>query len=218
MRRWGSVWLLLALNAFFQGRKKREKIPISPKRILVCNIANLGDVVISTTALPVLKREFPGCEIGFLLASSATELLQQHPFVDRVHVFDHWYANRRKGVFRAIVDHLKGRSRAIKEIRQCDYELAIDLHPYFPNAIPLLFKAKIPARIGYSTGGFSNLLTESVSWSVKQISMGRRHLNLLSHLKIRAKILPCPAILQAKSQIVSFLLTISQSIWGLRIV
>ncbi|MDP1607989.1 MAG: glycosyltransferase family 9 protein [Chlamydiales bacterium] len=138
--------------------------------------------MISTTVLPALKREFPGCEIGFLLASPAAELLQSHPFVDRVHVFDHWYANRRKGVFRAIVDHLRGGSRAIKEIRQMRYEIAIDLQPYFPNAIPLLFKAKIPVRIGYSTGGFSNLLTESVSWSAEY--MGRHHLNLLAHVKI----------------------------------
>ncbi|HSX38041.1 MAG TPA: glycosyltransferase family 9 protein, partial [Chlamydiales bacterium] len=162
-------------------RPNRRPIPENPQKILLCNIANLGDVVISTTVLPIVKKRYPNCEIGFLTSSMAKVAIQDHPLVSRVHVFDHWYLST-YGKCKAALHHWKTRKRALSEIGQ--YDLAIDLYSYFPNAIPLLTKARIPIRIGYPTGGFSNLLTHPMKWDFPDRYVGIAHFHLLTALGI----------------------------------
>ena len=193
-RRLASILVLLFFNALLRIKKKTAPLPSHPKRILICNIASFGDVVISTVVLPVLKRHYPNSEIGFLAASQAVQLLEEHPFITRVHSFDHWYGFRTQGFGKAFLRHFKSFRKSVREIRECNYELAIDLYPCFPNAIPLLSKTRIPVRMGHPTGGYSNLLTHSIPWSEKPEYMGQVHLNLLRTLGIdtrNASPLPC---------------------------
>ncbi len=171
------------LNFLSPRQKKESLIPENPKKILICNLANFGDVVISTTVLPVLKKRYPNCEIGYLTATATGKaVLKDHPLVSKVHFFDHWYLNRFR--CKAALHHIKSSRQALKEIREERYDLAIDLYSYFPNAIPFLARAKIPVRIGYPTGGFSNLLTHSVAWTFQDRYVGWAHLHLLEVLGI----------------------------------
>src|SRR5208337_805029 len=80
--------------------------------------------------------------------------------------------------------HLIQTKKLKKELKASNYDVAIDLYSYFPNAIPLLAKSKIPVRIGYPTGGFSNLLTHPVNWSFADRYIGYAHLHLLTALGI----------------------------------
>lgn len=164
----------------------RREFPIVelPQKILVCNIANLGDVVISTAALRAIKRKYPDAKIGFLAASKSETAAKNHPLIDFVHVFDHWY---QKPSLRAIVTHLKTERRALREIRAHSYDAAIDLHPYFPNAVPLLYNTRIPVRIGYSSGGFSPLLTHSYPFADPGRYIGHAFLRLLTPFGVRSE-------------------------------
>lgn len=169
-------------------------IPENPKKILLCNIANFGDVVISTTVLPVIKKKFPDCEIGFMTSSTSGVVLKGHPLVTKIHHFDHWYFGRSTGLCKAVLHYWRNKQRLLKELRQDCYDIAIDLYSYFPNAIPILAKSQIPIRIGYATGGFSNLLTHTVKWNFSDQYVGYAHLHLLSVLGIdtnRVISLPC---------------------------
>lgn len=177
--------LLMFLDFFFRlfTRKKERPIPRNPKNILICNIANLGDLIISTTVLPAIKKQYPHSEIGFLTASGSAVVLKGHPSVARIHSFDHWYLNRnRLGICKAILEHVKSSRRVLKELRKVRYDLAIDLYAYFPNAIPLLARTGIPVRIGYTSGGFSSLLTHPLAWNSYDRYMGYSHLRLLEVL------------------------------------
>ena len=42
-----------------------------------------------------------------------------------------------------------------------EYEIAIDTYHFIQNSIPLLWLARIPIRIGYTSGGFGPLLDSS---------------------------------------------------------
>jgi ADP-heptose:LPS heptosyltransferase len=172
-----SDWLL----SFF--RSKRVPIPENPQKILLCNIANLGDVVISTTVLPLIKKRYPNCEIGFLVSSAAEIAIQNHPLVSRIHVFDHWYIST-YGKCKAALHHWTHSRKAIKELRQARYDISINLYSYFPNALPLLARARIPVRIGYTTGGFSSQLTHPMKWDFADRYVGCAHLHLLTALGI----------------------------------
>lgn len=185
--------LLIFLNNILRRKKIFSPIPSHPQKILLCNIANFGDVVISTAVLPLIKKKFPDCEIGFMTSSVSSVVLKEHPLVTRIHHFDHWYFGRGSGLCKAVLHHWMMRRRLLKELKQARYDVAIDLYSYFPNAIPVLAKSQIPIRIGYATGGFSNLLTHVVEWNFYDRYVGYAHLYLLSGLGIdTSKASPLP--------------------------
>lgn len=174
---------LTLFNALTPSQKRGDPIPKALKKILVCNIAHFGDGVISTTVLPVLKKHYPECEIGFLASTVVgKEVLKDHPLISRVHFYDHWYLQRSK--CKAALHLQDSYRQLLKELVAVEYDLAIDLYPYFPNAIPLLARTKIPYRVGYTSGGFANLLTHPVEWAFHDRYVGWAHLHLLEKLGI----------------------------------
>jgi ADP-heptose:LPS heptosyltransferase len=156
------------------------RLPKNPKSILVCNLANLGDVVIATAVLPALKTRFPEVQIGFLVGSWADPIVRNHPLVNHVYHLDHWYLSpTKKSRLQKVFTYLKMRRKALNEIRSKNYEVAIDLYCFFPNAIPLIAEAKIPIRVGYESGGFGPLLSHSFPWKSEKEYMGVSNLKLL---------------------------------------
>ena len=65
-----------------------------PRRLLLANYGHLGDVVMSTACLHILKSTWPDVEIGFLIGSWSRALLEGHPDIGRLHVVDHWFMDR----------------------------------------------------------------------------------------------------------------------------
>jgi len=55
-----------------------------PRRILLIQLGDIGDVVLTTPALKVLKRKFPGSAVIVALRDKASELLEDQPWVDGV--------------------------------------------------------------------------------------------------------------------------------------
>lgn len=184
VRRPLSNALLRFLSAISRRRKSASEIPLNPKKILLCNIANFGDVVISTCVLPAIKKKYPNCEIGFVTSSPSAVVLKNHPMVAKIHTLDHWYLNRQIGKCKAALHYRNSKRRLLQELHDAKYDVAIDLYPYFPNAIPILTKSLIPVRIGYTTGGFRGLLTHAVEWTFYDRYVGYAHLNLLKVLGI----------------------------------
>jgi len=155
------------------------------EKLLLCNIAHLGDIVIATSVLPVLKAALPHLKIGFLCSSSSSCVLQGHPEISWLHTLDHWKLNRTR-MFKGkkALAYYATKTRAVDEIRNIGYDAAIDLYPFFPNAIPLLWKTKIPVRIGYKSGGFWPLLTHAIDWKEQHQYMADAHFDLLKQLPI----------------------------------
>lgn len=59
-----------------------------PGKILVIQLRQIGDVVLTTTAVRALRARFPGARIDFLVAPPAHQVLEGHPAVDNVLVYD----------------------------------------------------------------------------------------------------------------------------------
>jgi ADP-heptose:LPS heptosyltransferase len=154
----------LALGALLRPRRgSRPHEP--PRRLLLACGGHLGDAVIASSVIPMLGAAWPSVEIGVLIGSWARPVLGDHPDVRWVHEMDHWKLNRSpRGPASRLRRHLSSRRSALREIRGVRYDMAIDLHPYFPNAIPLLWRAGIPIRIGYTSAGFGPMLTHPLAW------------------------------------------------------
>lgn len=147
-----------ALLAVFE-RSPRRAIP-RPRKILLANYGHLGDIVMSTLCLSILRKAFPDATIGFLIGSWARPVLEGHPDISRLHVVDHWFMDRGpESRFVKAPRYWRDCLRVAREIQRERYDVAIDLRAYKPNAIPMLRLANIPVRIGYTKVGFGPLLT-----------------------------------------------------------
>lgn len=138
-----------------------------PQKILLAMPAHIGDMVMATTVLPVIKKKYPGCQIGMIAGSWSLPLVKDHPLINFVHIIDHFYLNRSRKTSkrRKWLRYWKTRRKALKEIKQIKYDSAIDLYFYFPSSIGIFYQAKIPRRIGYTRYGGKALLTDAFVWS-----------------------------------------------------
>ena len=60
----------------------------SGTRILIVNLEAMGNVLVTTTLLPAIKRKFPVCTISWITMRNAYRLLDNNPLLDRVHVWE----------------------------------------------------------------------------------------------------------------------------------
>lgn len=158
-----------------------------PRAILLSNLGHLGDVIVSTAVMPLLRQAFPNVRIGWLVGSWAHSVLEGHVNIDRIHCVDHFLANRQDlPLSQKLARHIQSHRVAKSEIRAADYDTAIDFRWHFPNALPLLWQCRIPVRIGYGTGGFGRLATHCVDFDDRLLNVSQRLLNLAAVLPIGA--------------------------------
>jgi heptosyltransferase-2 len=159
------------------------QIPSDPERILVANWAHLGDVVTTFGALAALRERYPKARIGMIVGSWGKPAIAQAGLVDTIHVIDHWKLSRvdiSRQEMRA--RYKETRRIAMREIRASRYQIGIDLFAFYPPAHPLFYRARIPVRIGYTSGGFGPLLTHPVPWHDAERPMGDQYRDLLNVL------------------------------------
>ena len=157
----------------------------NPRRILVANGAALGDVILATAVLPVLKSAFPNADLGMLVGSGSKPILADHPLLRWVHVVDHWKMDRsdRTGLAK-FVRYRRTRATALQEVRSVGYDIAIDLYYFFPNSILFLWQSGIPVRVAYTSAGFGPLLTHPTKWRLSDCSVVDYHADLIRRLGV----------------------------------
>lgn len=152
-------------------------------KILLSNIAHLGDVILSTCILQRIKDRFPKSTIGFICNSGSKSILENHPLIDDLYYLDHWKHNRsKKNLLQKIDIYIRTFFKSLKDIKAKEYDVAIDLYYFYSNTILLLSLTNIPVRIGYTGGGFKSLLTTPVKWIYSVNSVMAYHHNLVDKL------------------------------------
>ncbi len=109
------------------------------KNILVNALVNLGDVILTTSALDLLKKNFPDAKITMLVKPVVKDAVIDSPVVDDVIVFD----------YQAKKNSLKKTREIISEIRRRNFDLAISFDRKLRPAL-INFLAGIPRRVGPS--------------------------------------------------------------------
>ena len=157
-----------------------------PSRLLLCNGAHLGDLIISTAVLPVLKKAFPNTKIGFLVGSWALPVLQNHTMVDWVHCFDHTHINR-KPSSQAKKEEQGHETwiQAIKGIREKEYDLALDLYYFYKaNSGSLLAETEIPIRCCFWGSPSHYHFTHRLFWDFLDLHMVENHRMMMEKIGI----------------------------------
>jgi ADP-heptose:LPS heptosyltransferase len=164
-------------------RPKHTAALAQPKRIVVANWAHLGDVLTSLSTLRFIRESFPDCKLDLVVGRGSQVAVEGSNLFDRLHTVDHFLLNRSK---KSRADKFKiyreDRERFLAKAATEKYEIGIDLYPYFPPASPLFWKAGIPTRCGFTSGGFGSLLSHPVRWSFENKPIGQYGCNLISAL------------------------------------
>lgn len=126
------------------------------QRILVRATNWIGDAVMTTPAIGLVRAAFPDARITILANPMVAELFSPHPWVDEVIVYDR--AERHKGV--------SGRFRLASELKQRQFDLAVLLQDAFDAAL-ITWLAGIPRRLGNRSDGRGFLLTHGFPMSLQ---------------------------------------------------
>lgn len=60
----------------------------TPQKILIIRLSSIGDILLTTPLIRVLRQRFPDCQIDFLVKSRFAELLSENPFISNLIAFD----------------------------------------------------------------------------------------------------------------------------------
>ncbi|MFA5316007.1 MAG: glycosyltransferase family 9 protein [Dehalococcoidales bacterium] len=118
----------LILKKIFQ-----KKWPKTIKKILVIQWDYLGDIILSTPALNLLKETYKSSEIHLLTSSGNQMYINNYPFVEKI-----IYINNPLHLGR-VRFNLKNIVNSIIELRKESYDLIIELSGSLPNQIFLPF-------------------------------------------------------------------------------
>lgn len=122
---------------------------IAPKSFLVIQTAFIGDVILATALIEKLHKKFPHAAIDFLLRKGNETLLQEHPYIREVLVWD-----KKEG-------KIKNLFRMSARVRSNHYDAVINVHRYASSGLITAFSGA-NERIGFKKNPWSFTFTRSI--------------------------------------------------------
>jgi heptosyltransferase-3 len=145
---WGAIARFLIHLLGWGRRGEGSARPLDWSRVnsvLVVRNDNIGDVVLSTPCLEVLRKRLPEAKIGIMVCGLAADVVRYNPFVDRVHI----YHKAKHGFYRTKARALWEQYRVMGRVRRERYDLAIGLRAVFsPSQGWLVFCTGARWRLG----------------------------------------------------------------------
>lgn len=108
------------------------------KKILVIDLAFIGDVILATPTMRALKSRFPKASLTMLTIPLTAEVAAMNPYVDEVLVYDK--RGRDKGLF--------GMWRMARRLAPLGFDLCVSMNFALRGAV-VAWLAGIPNRLGY---------------------------------------------------------------------
>lgn len=114
-----------------------------PKRILVCQQRQIGDVLLASPVFELLKRRFPEAEVHLFTEKKCEPLLRYNPFIDAFHLID-----KKGGFFRQLAFY--------RNVAACGFDLVVDLQQ-LPRCRMMTLISRAPVRLSFPASVFSRL-------------------------------------------------------------
>lgn len=151
------------------------------RKFLIIQTAFIGDVVLATPVIEKLHQYYPGAQIDFLLRKGNEGLLQGHPYLHEVLVWDK-QKNKQKNLWRILLT-----------IRQRQYDVVINLQRFAATGL-LTALSGARERIGFDKNPFSWTFTRRVKHVISDGIIPRhevmRNLELVKHFTDAVKVRP----------------------------
>lgn len=117
---------------------------IDPKRILVLQLRQIGDVVLLTPSLRLLKRRFPDARIDVYTLAHCAPILENNPDVDKI-----WKLDRSMGVFESLGFYRK--------VGRDGYDMIVDLQQ-LPRCKWVVLFSDAPVRFTFPPNWYDRWL------------------------------------------------------------
>jgi ADP-heptose:LPS heptosyltransferase len=143
-----------------------------PAKILLIRLRRIGDVVMTTPAVALLKRRFPGASLTYLVEEPQRRLVEGNPALDRVIAVP-----ARQGA--------REFAGLMREIRRERFDALIDFHGG-PRASWITFASRARLKIGYAIrrkGFLYDLRVPRTGEGGAPIHSVRNHVNLVRALE-----------------------------------
>ncbi|MGD9128418.1 MAG: hypothetical protein PVH19_13665, partial [Planctomycetia bacterium] len=141
-----------------------------PRSILVLQLDHMGDAILSTGMLHVLRTSYPSARLDILVGPWNRALFEEMVAdVDRVIVFESGgrLVRLSKSRWLGIIAKMAWPVAMLRygwKLRRERYDLGIDVRGEMPHAA-LMWVAGIRRRVGWAAGGGGFLLTDSPRWA-----------------------------------------------------
>lgn len=145
----------------------------NPKKILIIKLGAIGDLLMATPVMELIRQTYPNSEITLLVGKWASEIVVNNPNLDKVAVID-------ENIFwkKRIVPLIK----LFFVLKKQNYDLVYVMHwaIYFNLFVYLL---GIPCRIGFDRGGEGLFLNKKVHFveGKKGVYIVNQYLNLITY-------------------------------------
>ena len=117
--------------------------------ILIVKLSAIGDVIHTLPSLSALRRLYPDAHITWVVEEAASDLVLNHPDLDRVLIFRRksWITDLKAGRLKAAWEGFKAfRS----QLQDRPYDLVIDFHGLFKSSA-VVFLSKGKRKLGYDS-------------------------------------------------------------------
>ena len=164
-------------------RGRTPELTGEPKRILVLEYWNLGDIVMESPFLQNLRVQYPTAHIAIFTSPKCAVLLKDQGLVDetivvRVPWAQHYSRWRKYNPFTVLWFEL---FNALRTVHARQFDLAFvaraDIRENF-----MLWATRVRRRVGYAFGGGAFLLTDLATPDLHNPHFSQRWLRLLEHL------------------------------------
>ena len=140
------------------------------RSFLLIQTAFIGDVILATALIEKLRHFYPDARIDFLLRKGNEGLLQEHPYLNRVWVWD-----KKIDKYRSLWEVGKG-------IWQQKYDQVINLQRFASTGLLTAFSGA-RATIGFDKNPLSFLFSRRLPHRIEEgVHEVQRNLSLISHL------------------------------------
>lgn len=160
------------------------------KSILITKFKHIGDVLMLTPAVSVLKKQFPEAKITVVVHKGTESVITANPHIDKIIVFDR--SLKKQGLFK----NISGQLKLVSDIRKTKPDLCIELTGGDRGAI-ISFVSGAKVRIGYGKRKKGMLFRDSLFTDVYEGDDVSEHaaqsnLNVLREIGIGADVKDYP--------------------------
>jgi heptosyltransferase-2 len=117
------------------------------KNILIIQTAFIGDVILATPVIEKIHKTYPECRIDFLLRKGNEGLLENHPFLRKVLIWD-----KKQGKYAQL-------TALVKTIRAEEYDYVINLQRFMTTGLITVLSGAVQT-IGFSKNPLSLFFTK----------------------------------------------------------
>ena len=142
---------------------------MTPSSILIIQTAFIGDVILATGLIEKLNEKFPHAAIDFLLRKGNESLLQHHPKLRSVLIW-----NKKEG-------KIKNLLKLVSEVRSRRYDAVINVHRFGSSGLITAFSGA-PLTIGFDKNPFSLFFTQKVKHEIGALHEVERNQKLIQSL------------------------------------